>query len=484
MKIMRLLHRCLIQRRPRRLRRGMTARTASAAGACIATVDSALEARLLLSANVADVEALTLVADNAAADSEPLIQMFSVTTKVTNVAREYDVPPTVVIALPGNVSADTNNPDGNGGSEFGFSHDLSTSAEDQGPFDRPQRLMEDSTEDSPSISAPPGDHFPGNVAGVAGPQLDTPLIVEGLLPAPATEQVLRVVPEIRSPLKSASVISTRTTEQAPPIPNRHVDGLATSSASYTSAAKVAASDVFHALTNSLPTPTDPAQANTVQNGNASSNVRSGAKLQLPRSRFLHVQPSATVRRAVDDPLLMLRADTSGNTVKAATLSGRHASSAPQDIGDLIDVLVQLDAVGPFTTEVGDVSTWLPAQYLKDSRQEAVEQGSGEESPNVCVDNTATEELERSGQREQHAFSRIEILTGDGLAIVLLSDNPPEPLKIAGIWQRIKFDCNPRGPPVSDSPSASEFTQLTARIKQRQQLRYSITPRGPSAASTF
>jgi len=480
---MRLLHRCLAQRRPRRSRRSATGLTANAAGACIATLDSALEVRLLLSANVADAQAFTLVADTVAAESEQLVQIFSVTTKVISVGREDSVALPVATAPPGNVSAHMDKLDGSVVDEFTFRYDFSGSADNRVSFDRPQ-LLEDSTRNGLVVSAPLRDHFSDSVAVIARPQLDTALTVEKLLPAPATEQTLRVLPEIRSTLKFASVVATPTAEQTPPIAQHNIEVRATSSTSYASAATASAPDVFHSLTDSMPSLADPERANTVLNVGASSTVRSGAKLQLPNSRFRHVQPSAKGRQVSDDALLTLRADTSGNTVTAETLTGSRAPSAPQDIGDLIDVLVQLDAVGPFTTEVGDVSTWLQAQLLKDSRREAVERGSAEESPNVCVDNTATEALERSGQREQHAFSRLEILTSDGLAILLLSDNPPEPPEIAGIWQQLKFDCNPRGPPVSDSHSASEFTQLTARIKQRQQLRYSITPRGPSAASTF
>lgn len=61
------------------------------------------------------------------------------------------------------------------------------------------------------------------------------------------------------------------------------------------------------------------------------------------------------------------------------------------------------------------------------------------------------------------------------------DDPPQRSDISGIWQRLRFDCNPRGPPRDEPNLISGFTRHFGGDDQLQQLRFSIAPRGPSVA---
>lgn len=84
------------------------------------------------------------------------------------------------------------------------------------------------------------------------------------------------------------------------------------------------------------------------------------------------------------------------------------------------------------------------------------------------------------QTTKHALARIEAEIAAVSVDAVLSDDPPERSDIPGVWQSLRFDCNPRGPPGDDS-LISEFTRQTGGGEQLQQLRFSIAPRGPSVA---
>lgn len=85
------------------------------------------------------------------------------------------------------------------------------------------------------------------------------------------------------------------------------------------------------------------------------------------------------------------------------------------------------------------------------------------------------------QTTKYALARLEAEVTAISTDALQSDDPPERFDIPGIWQSLKFDCNPRGPPGDDPNLISGFTRQTAGGDQLQQLRFSIAPRGPSVA---
>ncbi|MEP3482370.1 MAG: hypothetical protein ABJZ55_24210 [Fuerstiella sp.] len=85
------------------------------------------------------------------------------------------------------------------------------------------------------------------------------------------------------------------------------------------------------------------------------------------------------------------------------------------------------------------------------------------------------------QPTKHVHIRIEAEIAALSADTVASDDPPERSDIPGVWQSLRFDCNPRGPPGEDALLISEFTRQAGDGKQLQQLRFSIAPRGPSVA---
>lgn len=88
------------------------------------------------------------------------------------------------------------------------------------------------------------------------------------------------------------------------------------------------------------------------------------------------------------------------------------------------------------------------------------------------------------QTARQAVARIEVEVVTAFLDAVQNDDPPERFDILGIWQRLRFDCNPRGPPVDEPNLISEFTRQFGGDKQLQQLRFSIAPRGPSVAFCF
>lgn len=87
----------------------------------------------------------------------------------------------------------------------------------------------------------------------------------------------------------------------------------------------------------------------------------------------------------------------------------------------------------------------------------------------------------SHDSQTHILIRLETEVTGLTTDVDADDNPPERPDILGVWQHLKFDCNPRGPPGDDRIPISGFTRRTGSGDQLHQLRFSIAPRGPSVA---
>ena len=150
---------------------------------------------------------------------------------------------------------------------------------------------------------------------------------------------------------------------------------------------------------------------------------------------------------------------------------------------LLNSFVQFDTLESVDADDDDeLSDWLRQQLglsPVDGRSHDVDVGnvtnSFADSNNVAVG-------EKDIERLQQAFMKIDLSSYPDARITIVSDQPPEPPVVTGIWQRLRFDCNPRGPPVSDRLPGSEFTRQGGSALQLRQLRYSIAPRGPSEAS--
>lgn len=148
---------------------------------------------------------------------------------------------------------------------------------------------------------------------------------------------------------------------------------------------------------------------------------------------------------------------------------------------LLNSLVQFDTA-EFLDPESKLTDWLSEQFdlgAEDNGSEDLELAS---TNTAYADTTETADREQRIERLQQAYLKIDSLLASVAALTVLSDHSPIPPEIAGIWQRICFECNPRGPPVSDQISGSDFDQVEAGRIQLQQLRYSISPRGPSVVS--
>ncbi|MEZ6059021.1 MAG: LEPR-XLL domain-containing protein [Planctomycetaceae bacterium] len=129
-----------------------------------------------------------------------------------------------------------------------------------------------------------------------------------------------------------------------------------------------------------------------------------------------------------------------------------------------------------------VEAWLTTRATNEILESPVPAGDLSEAHEQFAEPSDSNSGPRELHREQHAMARLEVSIGGDPTLLLLSDQPPEPPEISGIWQQLKFDCNPRGPPVSDSLSGSEFGRTDAMSGQLRRLRHSIAPRGPSVTS--
>lgn len=143
---------------------------------------------------------------------------------------------------------------------------------------------------------------------------------------------------------------------------------------------------------------------------------------------------------------------------------------------LLNSLVQFGTSEWFDSD-SKLSDWLSEQF------ELASENNSSADLEVATTNTAyagsTDALHDKQQIErlQQAYLKIDFLLTGAAAVAVLSGHSLGPPEITGMWQRIFFECNPRGPPVSDSDSG--IHQMSARCVQ---LRYSISPRGPSVVS--
>lgn len=171
-----------------------------------------------------------------------------------------------------------------------------------------------------------------------------------------------------------------------------------------------------------------------------------------------------------------RADASSNSVSSI-------SNSKTAISQLLHTWVHFDATEFQETADEELSDWLSQQLgLTMVNGGSGNADVGDTTNTSYADSNTSSDGGKDLERLQQAFLKIDFLSDSDCVVTILSDRPPEPPEIGGIWQRLRFDCNPRGPPVSDQLPGSEFTRQGANAMQLQQLRYSIAPRGPSVAS--
>ncbi len=218
---------------------------------------------------------------------------------------------------------------------------------------------------------------------------------------------------------------------------------------------------------------------------SSSSRSPGARAHETRDVVQRREPAFTI---VTGGRYDLRSefDAAGGTAMPGTAaSGVH-------LRGLVDVLMRFstqDLLCDFSRD--EFSDWLRRQFDLELTSAEHTQSADDQShdnlpgePVAYADSSPAETGRQDVQRQHPALSRID--TGGGVEhfVLLLSDQPPEPPVIVGIWQQLKFDCNPRGPPTSETLSGTATTRLDAKADQLQRLRFSIAPRGPSVTSTF
>jgi len=152
------------------------------------------------------------------------------------------------------------------------------------------------------------------------------------------------------------------------------------------------------------------------------------------------------------------------------------------VGKVLKALAQFDASAFVDLENDELTGWMHDQLGLNRIVDSFDRSESADNVNAYAATSEVSETQRDGERLQQAFLRIEVAAFPDTYVTLISQQPPEPPSVAGIWQRIRFDCSPRGPPVSQSLSGSEFTRQNSNAPQLQQLRFSIAPRGPSVIS--
>lgn len=156
------------------------------------------------------------------------------------------------------------------------------------------------------------------------------------------------------------------------------------------------------------------------------------------------------------------------------------SESKTAFAQLLNSLVQFDTSEFFATD-SQLSDWLSEQ-LDLASEDNGSQDLDATTNTSYADSTDTAHDEQRVERLQQAYLKIDFLLTGAAAVAVLAGHSPGPPEITGMWQRICFECNPRGPPASDQNSGSDIHQMAAGCIQLQQLRYSISPRGPSVVS--
>ena len=163
-------------------------------------------------------------------------------------------------------------------------------------------------------------------------------------------------------------------------------------------------------------------------------------------------------------------------------AGISTSSVVRDLTNMLKSFVTFDTVDVPDENESTLKAWLKAQLWNDNQTSDRNTEHQHDREENYADQPSQQEARDDGQRQQKAVLRLESPTDTPALLIAQSTAPPEPPEIAGIWERLRFDSNPRGPPANDRLPASEFTRQTGNVVQLLQLRYSIAPRGPSAAS--
>lgn len=192
----------------------------------------------------------------------------------------------------------------------------------------------------------------------------------------------------------------------------------------------------------------------------------------------------TIREQEESASLTL--NSSGKSVGAVNSKSTETSvfstaDSKSSFATLFNSFVQFDT-SLFLDTNEDLSDWLSDQLMLNP-VDAESQGADAANATTpyADSHTATDNVEEI-ERLQQAFVKIDYLANTDATVSVLSDGPGDSPEVVGIWQRLRFDCNPRGPPVSDNISSSDFIHSGASAVQLEQLRYCIAPRGPSAVS--
>ena len=148
---------------------------------------------------------------------------------------------------------------------------------------------------------------------------------------------------------------------------------------------------------------------------------------------------------------------------------------------LLNSLVRFDT-SEFLNTDDELTDWLSEQLMLTSVGDDSSDAEADSVTTSYADSNQATHNEERIERLQQAYLKIDYLSTAAATSTILSAQSPEPPEATSIWQQIRFECNPRGPPTSDNISGSDFAQISSQSVQLQQLRYSISPRGPSVVS--
>ena len=210
-----------------------------------------------------------------------------------------------------------------------------------------------------------------------------------------------------------------------------------------------------------------------------------ARAQTVRLRRSGWQRTKNASSRVQSEQALLSANPASNVEDSTNPETWQDSTAATaaEFQRLLNSFVQFDTFESVTSEIARLSDWLTEQLETDRELQTDTLTTDVDPADSYAEQPATQESDDTGnQQPKHAWSRIDFGGPVEHILVTLSESPPDPPEISGLWQQIKFDCNPRGPPCSEGLPASENTRLHSSVSQLQQLRYCIAPRGPSAAS--
>lgn len=461
MKIIRLLHRCLAERRRRRSQRSRTAQPSI--GRVSTATDIALESRILLSATPT-----VQSSDSADATSaESTSQASSDTSTQQNNAESGTT-------TSGNltVTISANDTTGNtlyyrGGSSGGSLQEYLNGVV----------VLEDAMDVA----------FDGNQYGVRQP----------IVPQDTSQKLHSLLPENVHVEVGISLTSLQPESQLPPDANARIPGVSASSTSLETTAPVVAGRqtagvavqstgpshrILFSQNSSHPHVTGVISQNhsEIARGTSVSHDRDGRGSRLDDvadSTFAY--DGASVADLIDSVFVGM-SQTASNLIGLSSFG--HQSETPVAAVELLPSLLIVEELSALESADLSHEDWLRLQLNEEEHANAHD--SADESPDVTASADVSADEEGHTTRKRRALSRLEAEPDAEIQLLYLSDEPPEQPERSGILQRLKFDCNPRGPPVNDSISVSGQNRTSVGISQLQRLRYSIAPRGPSVASAL